>query len=95
MSFRDRFYKPALLGLAVVFFCVAAQMQSRLNVDRKEFGLTKMDPLKNAPPVLAFSTVALGSFRGLIANALWVRMSTLQEDDKYFDRDSPANQDEL
>lgn len=85
MNLRTRLYKPALLGLAVVLFCVVAQMQSRLNVDRKELGLTKMDPLENAPPVLAFTTVALGSFRGLIANALWLRLSDLQEDDKYFE----------
>jgi len=85
MNFRTRLYKPALLGLAAVLFCVVAQMQSRLNVDRKELGLTKMDPLENAPPVLAFTTVALGSFRGLIANALWLRLSDLQEEDKYFE----------
>ena len=75
MNFRTRFYKPALLGLAAILFCVVAQMQARLNVDRKELGLTKVDPLENAPPVLAFTTVALGSFRGLIANALWMRLS--------------------
>jgi hypothetical protein len=85
MNFRTRFYKPALLGLAVVLFCVVAQMQTRLNVARKELGLTRVDPLENAPPVLAFTTVALGSFRGLIANALWLRLSDLQEEDKYFE----------
>ena len=27
----------------------------------------------NAPPVVAFTTVALGSFRGLVADFLWLR----------------------
>lgn len=36
-------YKPALLGLAAILFCVVAQMQARLNVDRKELGLTKIN----------------------------------------------------
>ncbi len=85
VNFRTRLYKPALLGLAAILFCVVAQMQERLNVDRKELGLTRVDPLENAPPVLAFTTVALGSFRGLIANALWMRLSNLQEEDKYFE----------
>jgi len=85
MNFWTRLYKPALLGLAVILFCVVAQMQSRLNVDRKELGLTRLDPLENAPPVLAFTTVALGGFRGLIANALWLRLNDLQMDDKYFE----------
>ena len=39
----------------------------------------------NAPPVLAFTTVALGGFRGLIANALWIRANDLQEEGKYFE----------
>jgi hypothetical protein len=85
MNSLTRFYKPALLGLAVILFCVVAQIQARLNLDRKALGLTKMDPLENAPPVLAFTTVALGSFRGLIANALWMHLSEMQEEDKYFD----------
>jgi hypothetical protein len=85
MNFRTRLYKPALLGLAAVLFCVVAQMQARLNVDRKEMGLTRMEPLENAPPVLAFTTVALGGFRGLIANALWMRLNDLQLEDKYFE----------
>jgi hypothetical protein len=85
MNFGARIYKPALLGLALVFFCLVSQLQSQLNVDRKEMGLVKMDPLESAPPVLAFTTVALGGFRGLIANALWMRLNDLQLDDKYFE----------
>ena len=85
MNFRTRLYKPALLGLAAILFCLVGVMQDRLNVDRKALGLTRVDPLQNAPPVLAFTTVALGSFRGLIANALWMRLSNLQEEDKYFE----------
>jgi hypothetical protein len=35
--------------------------------------------------VLAFTTVALGGFRGLIADALWIRAGDLQESEKYFE----------
>src|SRR5213078_3791789 len=42
-------------------------------------------PLDNAPPVLAFTTVALGGFRGLIVNALWIRASEMQDEDKFFE----------
>jgi hypothetical protein len=35
--------------------------------------------------VLAFTTVALGGFRGLISNALWMRATDLQDDDKFFE----------
>jgi hypothetical protein len=47
--------------------------------------ITPISPLEDAPPVLAFSTMALGSFRGLIANALWVRANDLQQEGKYFE----------
>ena len=35
--------------------------------------------------MLAFTTVALGGFRGLISNALWIRANELQDEDKFFE----------
>lgn len=52
---------------------------------RENLGLTRTEPLENAPPVLVFTTVLLGGFRGLIANALWVRLMDLQDQGKYFE----------
>ena len=86
MSFAEnKFYKPALALLAVVMFTGVMQLQKRLNIARGEMGLTHLQPLENAPPLLALTTVALGGFRGLIADALWIRASQLQQDDKYFE----------
>jgi hypothetical protein len=85
MNFGARIYKPALVALAALLLFASGHLQNGLNADRKAMGLTKMDPLVNAPPMLAFTTVALGGFRGLIANALWMRLSDLQMDDKYFE----------
>jgi len=77
--------KGLLLLLAFVLLTGVYQVQNVLNVDREVLGLTRVQPLENAPPVLAFTTVALGGFRGLISNALWIRANDLQEDDKYFE----------
>src|ERR1700691_408954 len=82
---RSRIYKVALASVAVILFCAASQMQNWLNTERGQLGLTRLPPLKNAPPLLAFTTVALGGFRGLIANALWMRASDMQNEDKYFE----------
>jgi hypothetical protein len=60
-------------------------MQGRLNVDRTKYGFTRLPVLSNAPPLLAFTTVALGGFRGLISNALWMRATQLQDQDRYFE----------
>ena len=35
--------------------------------------------------MLAFTTIALGGFRGLISNFLWIRANDLQQDDKFFE----------
>ena len=63
----------------------AGYSQRYLNSQRERLGLTRIAPLENAPPVLAFTTKALGGFRGLIANALWIRATELQDEGKYFE----------
>jgi hypothetical protein len=82
---NPRAKKILLLLLAAALLFGSGQMQKILNRDREQLGLTRMDALDNAPPVLAFTTVALGGFRGLIANALWIRANDLQQDDKFFE----------
>ena len=74
-----------LVSLAAVLFVTAGFVQQSLNRDRDLLGLTRVQPLDNAPPVLAFTTVALGGFRGLISNALWMRATDLQDEDKFFE----------
>lgn len=84
-SLRDKLYKPVLVGLILVFLSGAFLAERRLYHARVDLGLTKLKPPENLPPVLAFTTVALGGFRGLIANALWIRASELQENDRFFE----------
>src|SRR6266446_3241474 len=81
-----RLKKVSLLVLAAVLLVGSSRIQNSLNRDRDKLGLTLVAPLENAPPVLAFTTVALGGFRGLIANALWIRAMDLQDQDKYFEK---------
>src|SRR5260221_14399599 len=80
-----KLYKPALLLLAFVLLVGVSLFQRGLNRQRAdpELGLMRVTDLgTNAPPVLAFTTVALGGFRGLIANALWVRANDLQRSEE-------------
>ncbi|MCS1407232.1 MAG: hypothetical protein M2R45_00389 [Verrucomicrobia subdivision 3 bacterium] len=82
---RARFFKPLMCCLIVIFLSGVSFVQKSLNRARSDMGLTRLEPLENAPPVLAFTTVALGGFRGLIANLLWIRATQLQDDGKYFE----------
>jgi hypothetical protein len=80
-----RFRKILLPLLAIALLTGAGVVQNSMNRDRDRLGLTHIQPLENAPPMLAFTTVALGGFRGLISNMLWIRANELQEDDKFFE----------
>jgi len=82
---NTRLQKIILFALAAALLGGVSRVQIALNRDRERLGLTRVEPLKNAPPVLAFTTVALGGFRGLIANALWMRSTHLQDEDKFFE----------
>ena len=54
----SRLKKILLLALAAVLLAGVSQIQKSLNRDRERLGLTRMEPLANAPPDLAFTTVA-------------------------------------
>ena len=78
--------RKAILSVVIIAAFIASHfIQGSLNHDRETFGLTRTAIISNAPPILAFTTVALGGFRGLIANTLWIRTTELQEDGKYFE----------
>ena len=72
-----------LLGLALLM--LSGQRHSRLLELRSEFQLNEAPPLENTTPMVAFTTVALGSFRGIIVDILWVRASRLQDEGRYFE----------
>ncbi len=84
-STGNRPYKFSLLAIMAALLVVGSFVQPVLTKARDTLGLTQIAALENAPPMLAFTTVALGGFRGIIANALWLRANDLQEEGKYFE----------
>ena len=82
---NSRAKKILLLLAACALLSVNGFLLPVLNGQRAELGITRIEPLKNAPPMLALTTQVLGGFRGIIANALWIRATQLQEDGKYFE----------
>jgi hypothetical protein len=86
-----RLKKIVWLVAVAALLAASSQVQKSLNRDRARLGMTYAAPLDNAPPLLAFTTVALGGFRGLISNFLWIRANDLQQDDKFFEAAQLAN----
>ena len=80
--------------IAVLFVCLviagallyaAGAQLDYINAQRQEMGLVTNAPLENAPPSLAFATVAMGAFRGLVVDILWMRADKLKEEGQFFD----------
>jgi len=73
----------SLLALALLVGVNFAQRE--LTAERARLKLTRVEAVESMPPMMAFTAVALGGFRGLISNALWIRLNDLQLDEKYFE----------
>ncbi len=73
-----------LILVVVLLFC-SYTVQQRMNRIREDEKLTATVVVENAPPVVAFTTLALGSFRGIVADMLWLRLQRKQEEGSYFE----------
>ncbi|HMP73333.1 MAG TPA: hypothetical protein PKE55_08740 [Kiritimatiellia bacterium] len=72
--------------LAFALLLAAGRVNLRLLDQRVHHRIVQAtDPLENAPPLVAFTTVALGGFRGILADLLWIRAGRLQAEGKYFE----------
>lgn len=63
----------------------ADRQQEPIRKAREDMGLVMNSALENAPPSLAFATVAMGAFRGLVVDILWMRADKLKQDGQFFD----------
>ncbi len=76
---------PALIILSLVILFIAGNISTNLSEMREEYDLTATTYIENAPPLVAFTTVALGGFRGILADILWLRVSYLQDSGNYLE----------
>ncbi|MCK5850152.1 MAG: hypothetical protein KAH23_04495 [Kiritimatiellae bacterium] len=79
----NRVLSFVMIVIAVACFSISGSRHASLVQLRARYNLNSNEPLENAPPLMAFTTIVLGGFRGLIADVLWLRVSTLKENGKY------------
>jgi len=72
----------ALAGL--ILLGIAGSRHAPLVEARKTHHLQAVPP-EDTTPMVALITVAFGGFRGLVADALWVRANDLQQEGEYFE----------
>lgn len=85
MRFRNiiLYFVCFVCGFGLLY--LAESQLNNINSARSEMKLISNAPLENAPPSLAFVTVAMGAFRGLIVDILWIRADQLKEQGQFFD----------
>lgn len=74
---------PPLAALLALW--LAARQNMHVLHLREQEQLGAAPALDNAPPLVVFTTVALGGFRGIIADMLWLRVAHLQDQGRYFE----------
>ena len=75
----------ALLLVFCLCLSFSSLLQKQMNRLKAKYELVDDTPLLNAPPVVAFTTLALGGFRGLLADLLFLRLQALQEQKRFFE----------
>ena len=85
MRTRDITICLIAFALGITLLITAGNQLDYINSQRKEMKLVINEPLENAPPSLAFATIAMGAFRGLIVDILWIRADRLKEEGQFFD----------
>jgi len=85
MRWRDIVICVVGVVLAVGLLIAAGMRLDYINSQREKMKLIINEPLENAPPSLAYATVAMGAFRGLVVDALWMRADKLKEEGQFFD----------
>jgi hypothetical protein len=73
-----------LLGVAILLLMGAGRRHRSLVDMRRDRDLQQVAP-EDTTPLVAITTVAFGGFRGLVADALWVRANKLQDEGQYFE----------
>jgi hypothetical protein len=69
----------------IIIITLVYKVEVKLDSIKENNNLTETSIVHNAPPIIAFTTVALGGFRGIIADILWLRTIILQSQGKYFE----------
>ena len=85
----NRFRNMTLILVLLLITCGALfgirQLEYSLDRTINEEKLRFSGTVNDAPPAVVFTTMALGSFRGLLADVLWLRSEMLKSKKNYFE----------
>ena len=85
MKNRYAMFFSLLAGTIVLLFANVFVQDRMAEVVKEDKLVDENFAAEGTPPVVAVSTMALGGFRGLIADILWIRAGDLQQQGKYYE----------
>ena len=68
---------------AALMLLFGSAVQGRRLMELRDSG--RRIELPDAPPIVAFTSVVLGGFKGILADVLWLRASILQDEGRYLE----------
>lgn len=87
----DRAIQAVALVLLVFAVAGAGSMAVRIGRERQEQHLVvSLADTRGLPPHVALATAALGTFRGLAVDALWMRADAMQTEGRYYEAQTLA-----
>ena len=85
MKNRYALFFSLLAGTVILLFANVFVQDRMAEVVKEDKLVDETFAAEGTPPVVAVSTMALGGFRGLIADILWIRAGDLQQQGKYYE----------
>jgi len=76
--------KLTMLALTAMLLAASGAMVEPLQRSQVQYDLTN-EPVKGIGPGMVLATTALGAFRGIIVDIVWIRMERLKQEGKFFE----------
>jgi hypothetical protein len=88
---NDRLIQSLACGVLAVAVTAAGMLAGQISRERQDRHLVvSLADTRGLPPHVALATAALGSFRGLAVDALWMRADALQDEGLFFEAQTLA-----
>jgi len=88
---RERLTQLGCLVLTAALVFAAGSLLRPINRQRERMGLSATaEEVESLPPDIAFATIALGGFRGLAVDYLWIRAEMLKEAGRFYEANQLA-----
>lgn len=84
-QFRKYMIYIVLVLVSIVLLFLIFESEKRMDNEIKKHHLRYTGAVQGASPLVSFTTVALGSLRGIIADLLWLRSQSLQQKGDYYE----------